>query len=120
MGIEFWCFRGAVGRLFMRVLHPDFLWKFGCWASKLSLRKNHGLSESQIRSLYHEYAQRKAREVSADVVILGHNHIPDDVTFELSGGKKTRYINIGDWVEHASFVTHQSDQFSLEKFAFDR
>ncbi|NOY54209.1 MAG: UDP-2,3-diacylglucosamine diphosphatase [Deltaproteobacteria bacterium] len=52
----------------------------------------------------------------ADVVILGHSHLPCRKTFVLQD-RTCYYFNVGDWVENDSFLRYRPEQgFSLEVF----
>ncbi len=52
----------------------------------------------------------------ADVVVLGHSHVPCQKTFVLQD-RTCYYFNVGDWVEHDSFLRFRPKSgFSLEVF----
>ena len=51
-----------------------------------------------------------------DVVILAHNHLPQSCSFEIDG-KEGCYFNVGDWVDHFSFLRYRAGQgFGIEYF----
>jgi UDP-2,3-diacylglucosamine hydrolase len=61
------------------------------------------------------FAKEQCRQ-GADVVILAHSHIPCQKTFVLDG-RTCYYFNVGDWVEHYSFLRFRPERgFSLEYF----
>ena len=52
----------------------------------------------------------------ADVVVLGHSHVPCQKTFVLHD-RTCYYFNVGDWVENDSFLRFRSKGgFTLEIF----
>ncbi len=54
-----------------------------------------------------QFARARCRE-GADVVILAHTHRPTQETF-VENGRTCQYFNVGDWVEHFSYVSYSSD-----------
>ncbi len=46
------------------------------------------------------YCERKLQKLDIDYFVFGHRHLPIDF---LLSNQKSRYINIGDWVNHFSY-----------------
>jgi UDP-2,3-diacylglucosamine hydrolase len=64
------------------------------------------------KTIYRDYAGEKILK-GADVVILGHNHLPDFVEIE-AGFRKGLYINAGDWLTQYTYVTWDGDRWELK------
>jgi len=88
-----------------KCLPPKTIYKLGKMSSSISrrywmsYRKKH---EDLIKLKYRSIAQNFFKE-GYDIVVMGHIHFPDDLSCDI-GGRKCRYINVGDWVEHFSFL----------------
>jgi len=66
-------------------------------------------SESQIRQIY-RYTAEKIFSKGYDVVLMGHTHLPDDVS-TLINGRSCRYINTGDWVKNFTYLEFDGKDF---------
>lgn len=64
---------------------------------------------TRIRQIYRATAEKKLNE-GFDVVVMGHTHLPDDVTTVI-GGRRCRYINTGDWVQHFTYLEFDGMDF---------
>ena len=67
------------------------------------------IEHSKIKHIYRRTAE-SFFEQGADVVLMGHTHLPDDVT-SLVGDRYCRYINLGDWVRHFSYLEFDGSNF---------
>lgn len=64
------------------------------------------------------FAREKCRQ-GMDVVILAHTHQPGEKTFLLDG-RTCSYFNIGDWIEHFSYLRyHPESGFRLQYYRSD-
>lgn len=65
-----------------------------------------------------QYTYRKSVEMDLDYAVFGHRHLP--VIRSLSG-IKTKYINLGDWIEYFTFGVYdaQAKKFSLKTYSKD-
>ena len=63
------------------------------------------------RSVYHE-AARMLLSRGFDVVVFGHTHQQEDVTFEPG----LRYLNSGNWVRGGSYVQIESGNIALRRW----
>ncbi len=95
----------------LKALPEDYIYKMGAKTSQLSRKyqKNSEKIETQIRQTYRQTAEKIFR-TGQDVVIMGHTHLPDDVT-TLIGNRSCRYINTGDWVTHFTYLEFDGTQF---------
>lgn len=84
-------------------IHPNIGLKIMKKFSKTSRDKNDEIEVflgPEKEWLVH-YSELKIKEEEFDFLIFGHRHLPIDYT--LSNGK-TRYINLGDWLNHCSYA----------------
>ena len=63
------------------------------------------------RSVYHE-AARMLLSRGFDVVVFGHTHQREDVTFEPG----LRYVNCGNWVRGGSYVQIEGGEVALRRW----
>lgn len=102
-------------RMLLRMAPSELVFKVGERSSKLSRtyqkyqRRVRPPDEARIRQIYRSAAER-VFEKGYDVVLMGHTHLPDDVSTVVAG-RQCRYINTGDWVTHFSYVEFDGEQF---------
>ncbi len=84
-------------------LHPNF----GIWLAEKWITKSKGKQPvpPTFRTIEQEwiyqYANQKSTQVPADYFIFGHRHLPIDAVLE---NGNSRYLNLGDWLFHNSYV----------------
>lgn len=66
-------------------------------------------NQQTTRKIYRQTAL-SILEGNFDVVIMGHTHIPDDYRIQVAGRPK-RYINLGDWVRHFTYLEFDGSNF---------
>ncbi len=95
----------------LRAIPQDWIYKIGMQSSQLSrgYQKRMPASESAIRQIYRKTAEQIFRE-GYDVVLMGHTHLPDDVS-TIVEGRPCRYINTGDWIRHFTYLEFDGSQF---------
>lgn len=76
--------------------------------------------EKRLMERYRKLAEEKFRySPDLDVLIVGHNHLPDHYSFSLAG-KMRSYFNLGDWVKNFTWLEYQPNQesgpFTLKRF----
>lgn len=98
----------------MDLLGPRLTWSVVTLMRPFLSRRNKGYSE-MVRDVFRSHARRKLSE-GYDVVILAHSHIPD--VLEIGDGpEKKKYLNTGDLVACATFVSYDTASgFSLKTF----
>ncbi len=101
--------------LFKR-LHPDF----GIWLAHFWSGKSRRAAKPQKKRFRGEdsewlitYAKRKLESRHFDYFIFGHRHLPID--FVLNGGK-SRYINLGEWMNYNSYAVFDGENLEIEFF----
>jgi UDP-2,3-diacylglucosamine hydrolase len=104
--------------LFAR-LHPNFGFRLAHYWSGKSRGANpaekHFLGPKKEWLI--AYCQRKLQTVQADYFIFGHRHLPIDYTLN---NRKSRYINLGDWLHHNSYAVLEEGELFLRFFENDQ
>ena len=110
-----WFLRTPLVRVLIKLLPASWLWKIGRSSSHVSRHTRN--VDAQTAKFYRAFAYKKLEEGSADIVILGHSHTPEEKEWEI-GGKKKYYFNLGDWITHFSYLEYEDGNFHLKKFIF--
>jgi UDP-2,3-diacylglucosamine hydrolase len=58
------------------------------------------------------YSRKKLEEKHRDFFVFGHRHLP----LEIQLNEKSRYINLGDWIQYYSYGTFNGKTFELKKY----
>lgn len=92
---------------------PSRFWKWLTEAQSKKSRKKtarYALENSErIIKLVRAYAEVSYLQKPFDLIVTGHMHIFDDYQFEI-GGKKSRSINLGTWLEIARVLKVSGDK----------
>jgi len=99
--------RGAVAAWISEALGPRRLQAFGRWLDRTTTPADYS-RRSVAHPCFRAHAQRRLAE-GFDVVLMGHAHVPGDEAIEVDG-RRGRYLNVGDWIFHRSYVTFDEDQ----------
>ena len=101
-----------------RWLHPDIGMRI---AQYLSV-KNKLISGDEDKKFLGEdgewlvqYCKRKLESKHYDYLIFGHRHLP----MEIQVGDHSKYINLGDWINHYTYGEFDGVSFSLKTFEAD-
>jgi UDP-2,3-diacylglucosamine hydrolase len=103
--------------LFQRLIHPDFsLWLGYTWAGSSWKQHNKELPkrrpfDKERELLYHYCIQQEAEE-HRDFYIFGHRHRVLDISLN----DKSRYINLGDWIQFDSYAVYDGQTVVLKKY----
>ncbi len=107
--------RNALTYWLIRRAGPKVTKKVARFLSSVSSGKGGPKNPEKIERIFHEFAMEKMRQ-GFDVVILAHNHLPQGRSFEIDG-RQTHYFNVGDWIDHFSFLRYRPGQgFRVEYF----
>jgi UDP-2,3-diacylglucosamine hydrolase len=95
-----------------RWVHPDLAERIGALTSRLSRRRDGGAPSPRTRLALRAFAREALRaRPDLDAVVAGHLHLPDEETFD-----RGRYLNLGDWIVHASYAVARDGVLTLERF----
>ena len=61
------------------------------------------------------YCKEKIQQEHIDYFIFGHRHLP--IEFKLADNSK--YINLGDWIQHFTYAEYDGNKLELKKFEAD-
>lgn len=99
-----------------RMLHPDFAMTVARRVSRASRRRfdEHFDNEPEIRAV-REHGRRCIERGEADIVISGHTHAVDDVTWDMEG-RTGRYLNTGDWMIRRCYLVWDGAEFTPMRY----
>lgn len=107
-------FRSKVCQWLFARVHPNFGVGIANYWSKNS--RIAGESNEKRKSVEHEWLIIYSRELLKahfyDYLIFGHRHIPLDIVMN----DKSRYINLGEWVNYNSYAVFDGEELSLHYF----
>ncbi len=101
--------RNKINIKIYRWLHPDFGIPFARFVSGSSRLYTNRINLNDNDD-YTEFAKSKFDE-GYDFVLMGHRHNPLEFEFE-----NKKYINIGDWLVHFSYVVFDGKDLRLEYY----
>jgi len=109
-----WIYRNPLCQKLFGILHPRIGISLANW---LSYRSKAKTFDGNFKFLgEEEFLIKHARLVlekdNIDYFIFGHRHLPQ--IYELSA--KSKYVNLGDWIEYNSYVVYDGDHLQLQKF----
>jgi UDP-2,3-diacylglucosamine hydrolase len=101
--------------LFQRLLHPDFGMRMGHYFSvknKLISGDDDAIFLGEENEWLALYSKKKLLEKHRDYFVFGHRHLPLNIDL----GNNSRYINLGDWVEHYTYGVFDGKTFELKNY----
>ncbi len=103
--------------LFAR-LHPNFGIALANFCSGTS--RNSSKDENKYLGPKEEwliqFCEEESKKTEADFFIFGHRHLPIDY---LLSNKKSRYVNLGDWMNYNSYAVFDGETLSLAFYEND-
>ena len=108
-------FANPVSQWLFARLHPNFGIKLAnFWSGKSREANKH---ENQFLGEDKEwliaYCNRKLETLDIDYFVFGHRHLP--IEYALKNGK-TKYVNLGDWLNFYSYAVFDGEELKLEYF----
>lgn len=112
-------FRNPVCRWAYRQLHPDFSTRVAqFWSNKSRDSQNNG-EIAEFKSEDDEWLCTFAKEMLQkehfDYFVFGHRHLPLNIQLN----EKSKYINLGDWINHFSYAKFDGQELHLCYFERD-
>jgi UDP-2,3-diacylglucosamine hydrolase len=108
-------FTNPIAKWFFRWLHPDWGVKLAQYFSvknKLISGDEDAKFLGDEKEWLVQYAKRKLETKHYDHFIFGHRHLPLEI--DLNG--KSRYTNLGDWINYYTYAVFDGERLSLEKY----
>jgi len=107
--------KNRVTERFLCGVGPAFTRRVAQRLNELSHQHYHQNRSEEPSSTFRSFAHQKFLE-GFEIVILGHSHIPETAE-ERINGKNCLYYNVGDWMNHRSYLRFvPPDRFTLERF----
>ena len=100
--------------LFAR-LHPNFgigIAQFWSRKSRIANQEKPDPFLGEEKEWLVSYCKRKQNEMDIDYFVFGHRHLPLEIDID----KKTKYINLGDWIHHNSYAVFDEEELTLQYF----
>ncbi len=94
-------------------LHPNFALMVMKYFSKTSRALDTNVEFFPEKENIVSYCENILREEYFDYFICGHRHLMID---HLLSNKKSRYINLGDWLYSYSYLEISEDMFNLRRY----
>lgn len=111
-------FRNPLSQWLFRQFHPDVGIRLANYFSKRSRlqQKNEvlpflGDEQEWLIQFCNHYLDKNAPDI--DYFIFGHRHLPLDIL--LKNGH-SRYINLGDWINHSNYAKFDGQNLALKSF----
>lgn len=100
--------------LFAR-LHPNFgIWLAGYFSKKSRIAT--GTDDEKFLGEENEWLVVYSKEILQkqhyDYFVFGHRHLPLDLTV----GPGSRYVNLGEWINHNTYAVFDGTELKLERF----
>lgn len=108
-------FTHPLSKWLFRWLHPDLGVRLGHYLSvknKLISGKEDQKYLGDDKEWLVQYALRKLESTHYDFFVFGHRHLPIDISI----GKSSRYVNLGDWISYFSYGVYDGELLRLEYF----
>ena len=93
-------------------IHPNLGVKIAHLWSKKSRKKGGQIDKEKLRSNLLDYSKKILANKNINYFIFGHIH--DPIEIELSPSAK--YINLGDWINHFSYLEFQENNLLFKYF----
>jgi len=103
--------RNELLHLAIRPIPQPWIFALGRQVSHFSrkLKSHVPPDETRVRQVYRDAAQRHFAK-GYDVVLMGHTHLPDHLTTQVSG-RHCDYYNLGDWLRHFTYLEFDGREF---------
>lgn len=106
-------FTNPVCRWMFRWLHPDIGIKIAhLWSRRSRLSHEPDRFKDLEKEWLVAYSRRKLESAHFDYFIFGHRHKPIEFTLD----NKSRYVNLGDWVESETYAVYDGTDLRLLKY----
>ncbi len=108
-------FTNPAAKWFFRWIHPDIgvrLAQYFSVKNKLISGDEDAQFLGEDKEWLVQYAKRKLETRHYDYFVFGHRHLPLEI--DLNG--KSKYINLGDWIQYFTYAVFDGEVLLLEEF----
>ena len=108
-------FTNPICKWLFRWLHPDLGVRM---AQHLSVKNKLISGDDDAKFLGDDnewlvqYCKRKLENKHRDFFVFGHRHLPLNINLN----KKSKYINLGDWVQYYTYATFDGENLELKNY----
>jgi UDP-2,3-diacylglucosamine hydrolase len=107
-------FANPVCQFLFKWLHPDIGVGIANYFSRRSRYGNTTEHEKEVfkgedKEWLVQYSKRVLERQPVDYFVFGHRHLPLDISL----GDKSRYINLGDWLDYSSYAVFDGTDLKL-------
>ncbi len=109
-------FRNPICQWFFGWVHPDIGLGFANYWSGTSRKANAPKDRfflGEENEWLYQYCCRKLQQKHYDFFVFGHRHLPLDLVLP---NQKSRYINLGEWLQHDSYAVFDGENMALKYF----
>tara|TARA_R110000796_G_scaffold76517_2_gene171102 strand:- start:3012 stop:3782 length:771 start_codon:yes stop_codon:yes gene_type:complete len=108
-------FTNSLFKWLFKWMHPDIGLKIGQYMS-VKNKMISGDDDATFLGKENEwlaiYAKRKLEEKHRDFFVFGHRHLP----LEIELNNKSKYINLGDWIQYYTYGVFDGRTLELKKY----
>ena len=105
-------FKNQFVKFLYRWIHPDIGIKIGKYLSNSKKRRRKPHSNINNNRLF-DYCRKIEKKSHNDYYIFGHSHLSIEKTIN----KKSKYINVGEWLKEYSYLEVSNKDYNLKKFS---
>jgi len=105
-------FTSRICQFLFGLIHPSIGIKIAYLWSKASRKKGGQINKEKLKEGLLNHSKKILNSHDINYFIYGHIHEP----IELQLNAKTKYINLGDWVTHFSFLEFSKNNLLLKYF----
>jgi UDP-2,3-diacylglucosamine hydrolase len=107
-------FRNPLCQWLFGVLPPAIgigLASFSSRKSRAKTGKQDEIFEGPEKEWLVQYCKAQLQKSEVDYFLFGHRHLPMDIPLN----EKSRYLNLGDWISHFTYVAWDGEHMTLRK-----
>ena len=109
-------FNSRTCQWFFQWLHPNIgmgIANYWSRSSRISNTKKEEIFQGEDGEFLMVYCKELERREHHDFYIFGHRHLPLDLKIN----ERSRYINLGEWVNFSTYAEYDGKDFYLKEFA---
>jgi UDP-2,3-diacylglucosamine hydrolase len=107
-------FRSSICQWLFERIHPNLgVGVANRWSHRSKVVQSHNELRKKLEQEWLvTYSRQVLQTTFYDYLIFGHRHLPLDIQLN----DKSRYINLGDWLNHFSYAVFDGEDLKLEYF----
>lgn len=113
-------FRNKISQWLFARLHPNFGIRVANYFSRRSRMAEGDVTpyQGEDNEWMVQYCKSVLEQEHIDYFVFGHRHIPIDIALDSKHGqgRKSRYLNLGDWISHFTYAVYDGQQLALHTY----